>query len=97
MLVITFKCTVCKGAFRNEKEWKEHLLLEHHQKKARKLIFKWGAAERERAFLVTTSQTPLATLEVLKYFSGKGIHSLVQDFVYFPNQPFVGVFLFESR
>jgi len=96
MLIITFTCTVCEGSFRTEKDWLEHLLSEHHQVGARQQIFEWGAAEREKAFFVT-SAIPLATPEILQDFAGKGIHSLLRDFVYFPKHPLVGIFLFESR
>ncbi|CAL8140290.1 unnamed protein product [Orchesella dallaii] len=91
------KCTLCHGhdTFDTRKEWLSHLLQPSHQSKARKEICRWGQPERDCA-LVAYSSLPIASLELLQYFS-KGSMDLVTDFVWFHNHPKVGFIKFENK
>jgi len=97
MLILSFHCSVCEGVFHTSQEWLEHLLKQDHQSKARVQVFNWGQAERDCAFIVFAT-FPIASEDVLLFFSGSsGVDSLVRDFVFFPNNPRVGFFMFDSK
>ncbi|CAL8140296.1 unnamed protein product [Orchesella dallaii] len=96
MIVCVLECSVCHGTFDTRKEWLSHLLQPDHQSKAREEICGWGKPERDCA-LVAFSALPIASLELLQFFSKKSSMTLVTDFIWFENRPKVAVIQFESK